>query len=162
MRDERPHDPSDLEQVGPPLIVARRIFPLEMGSVDAGLVFPFWSELFRHEELWFAVDAELPHVQPAKVGKKSHTSQRLLRVARFFLFLEIDLLRVQLCVFHVLGKTQIRHLEAGDKLVRTSQQPIVSNECCAYVILDFSTQKEEEKRKEKGTFVCLLIGSIPN
>lgn len=54
VRDELPHDPADLVEVRPPVVVARRGLFVEVVEADAGLVVPFARELLGREVVDFA------------------------------------------------------------------------------------------------------------
>lgn len=49
VRDERPHDPADLVEVGPPAVFPGGGAHGEVGEVDGGAVFPLAGELFWEE-----------------------------------------------------------------------------------------------------------------
>lgn len=54
VRDELPHDPADLVQVRPPVLVPGRGLPEEVGQVDGGVESPLLCELLRNVVVGFA------------------------------------------------------------------------------------------------------------
>lgn len=60
MRHERPHDPADLVEVRPPVVVAGGGFHGEVGEVDGCVVIPLASELLWLEVLCLATAAQVP------------------------------------------------------------------------------------------------------
>lgn len=66
MRHEGPHDPADLVQIRPPVVIASGGLLGEVGYVDGGLVLPLWGELLWVEIVGLAAQAEIPEFCPVQ------------------------------------------------------------------------------------------------